>query len=449
MDTTIQLGQTDSGEMLHAGAERRAPATPAGPAGLPLAGAFAAVQLFVLVYWLRPAEWVPGMSHAPLAKITGILALAALLLSARHIRRDLPRETILLALLAGQMLLAAAASQVWKGGALQAALDFAKVLVIFLVMTVALNSQKRLRQVLSLQAASVAAIAGVTIWKSHLLAGRLAGAVAGAFSDPNDLALTIVISLPLALALALLARNIFWKLFWAMSMAVMILAVLLTGSRGGYLALAAAVAAGLWEFAIRGRRGYLLALAVLGAAAFWQISGGMIAGRVQGMVTPDESVQQRQQLFWRSLEVSAEHPVFGVGAGNFQQISGNWHVTHNSYTQMSAEGGVPALVLYLMILGCGFRNLRAAKRLARGRGEHVALARALLASLAAFAVGSAFLSMAYEFFPYLLVGYTTALVKLTQHAASRSQKDALPELSAPETKPQTDAAEPEMLWLAN
>ncbi|MBZ5662469.1 MAG: O-antigen ligase family protein [Acidobacteriia bacterium] len=448
MDTIIQFGQNDPGETLHAGAQRASRARRSVSPGTPLASAYVALQLFILVYWVRPTDWVPGMSHAPLAKITGILALLALLFSVRHIRGNFPREIFLLALLAGQLLLSAATSPVWKGGALQAALDFAKVPAIFLVMTLALNSQKRLQQVIFLQAGSIAVIAGVTIWKSHLLAGRLAGAVAGAFSDPNDLALTIVISLPLALALTLLSRNWFWKIFWAASIVAMSMAILLTGSRGGYLALAAAAVAGLWEFAVRGRRGYLVALALLGAAILWQVSGGMVAGRMQGIVTPDESVQQRQQLFWRSLEVTREHPLFGVGAGNFEQISGNWHVTHNSYTQMSSEGGVPALVLYLMILGCGFRNLRAAKRLAREHGESSVVARALLASLAAYLAGSAFLSMAYEFFPYLLVAYTTALAGLARHSTAIHKKDALAEKSARSAKPQTDPADLEMLWQA-
>jgi putative inorganic carbon (HCO3(-)) transporter len=448
MDTMTQPGANRAHEMLFAGATGSvSPPARSRAAQAPLSGAFAAVQMFILVYWIRPADWIPGMSHVPLAKITGILGFLALLASARHIRRDAPRELILLALLAGQLLLSAAASPVWRGGALQTTLDFAKVLVIFLLMIVALNSPRRLRQVLILQAGAIAVISGVTIWKSHQLAGRLAGAaVAGAFSDPNDLALTIVISLPLALALALLSRNLWWKLFWAASLAVMSMAVLLTGSRGGYLALAAAAAAGLWEFAIRGRRKYLLGLAVAAGAMFWLVSGGLIAGRVQGMVTPDESVQQRQQLFWRSLQVTADHPLFGVGAGNFEQTSGNWHVTHNSYTQMSAEGGVPALVLYVMILACGARNLQGAKRLAREHSESGVLARALLAGLAAFAVGSAFLSMAYEFFPYLLVACTTVLLGLARRAAARRAEHGREENLPPACEMHSAAKELEMLW---
>ena len=446
MDTISGFQQNDLGGAPAAGGASRVKSGRKGLRRAPLAGAFIALQLFILVYWVRPADWIPEMSRIPLEKITGVLALGALLFSLRHVRQNFPREILLLALLASQLSLAAAMSPVWRGGAFWATLEFSKVLIVVLVMAMAINSAGRFRQLILIQAGSIAMIAGVTIWKSHLLAGRLEGAVAGAFSDPNDLALTIILSLPLALALIFLSRNIVWKIFWSASILIMVYAVFLTGSRGGYLALAAAAVAGLWEFAIEGRRRYLLALAVLAGAVFWHVSGGIIAARLQGIVTPDGSVQQRQELFWRSIEVTKEHPLFGVGAGNFEQTSGNWHVTHNSYTQMSAEGGVPALILYLLILACGFKNLRTAKRLSRERTETSVLARALLASLAAYVVGSVFLSMAYEFFPYILVGYTTALVLLARQAALRARQNAARGLPETETKPKTDPAGVEMLW---
>ena len=173
-----------------------------------------------------------------------------------------------------------------------------------------------------------------------------------------------------------LSRNSLWKILWSISILVMIYAVLLTGSRGGFLALLVAVAVSLWEFAIRGRR------RISWCSQHWQVSssgslaGGMLVGRLKGTFILKEdtaaaydSAQTRQQLFWRSIEVTKEHPIFGVGPGNFDQVSGQWHTTHNSFTLMSSEGGVPALILYVLILWCGFKNLRATKRLVRGQTE--------------------------------------------------------------------------------
>jgi O-antigen ligase len=211
-------------------------------------------------------------------------------------------------------------------------------------------------------------------------------------------------------------------------MLVMLYAIFLTGSRGGFIALIVTAAVLLWEFAIRGRRRYLLALAVLAGVILWQSSSSLLVGRLKGTFNQHEdtaaaydSAEARRQLFWRSVEITKEHPLIGVGPGNFQEVSGSWHVTHNSFTEMSAEGGVPAFILYMLILWCGLKNLRAIKRVARGQAESRLLARALLASLAGYVVGSLFLSVAYQFFPYFLVAYTTALFRIAKSNASLSK----------------------------
>jgi putative inorganic carbon (HCO3(-)) transporter len=421
----------------------------------PLVGAYVALLLFMFIYYARPEDWIPGLSRVPLAKITGILSLLALVFSLRHIRQRLPREALFLVFLVGQLGLSAALSPVLRGGAFQVTLDFAKVLIIVLVITTAVSTSQRLRVLVFTQAISVAAIAAAAIWKGRLLLGRLEGILGANYADPNDMALAIIISLPLCLALLFLSRNKLWKIFWSISMLVMIRAVFLTGSRGGFLALLVVVAVCLWEFAIRDRRGYLLVLAALVGVVLWQSSGGMLVGRLKGTFNVNEetaaayaSAQARQQLFWRSIEVTKENPLFGVGPGNFNAVSGQWHTTHNSLTLMSSEGGVPALILYVLILWCGFKNLGATRRLVRGRTGSSVLAQALFASLAGYAVGSLFLSVAYQFSPYILVAYTTALLSIVRKSAARSRKHDLARRATAEKKLYVRTTKPEMSWHA-
>ena len=409
--------------------------------GKPLVGAYVSLLLFMVVYCARPEDWIPGLSVIPLAKITATLALLGLVFSLWQVGFSLPREVVYLTLLVGQLLLAAAMSPLWRGGAVQLTLDFAKVLVIVIVMSLTVSTAKRLRRLIFVQAASVSMIAAVAVWKGHTLHGRLEGVLAGNYADPNDLALAIIISLPLAFFLLFLVKNPLWKAVWALAMLVMLYAVLLTASRGGFIALIVTATIFLWEFAIRGRRRYLLVFAVLGGLILLQTSGGTLVGRLKGTFNIQEntaaaygSAQAREQLFWRSLIVTMEHPLFGVGPGNFEQISGSWHVTHNSFTEMSAEGGVPALILYTLILWTGFKNLRGIKRLAHGQRESSLLVRALFASLAGYVVGSFFLSVAYEFFPYILVAYTTALLQIAKKSASRSKESRSESQHKPEIR---------------
>jgi len=159
------------------------------------------------------------------------------------------------------------------------------------------------------------------------------------------------------------------------------------------------------------------------------------------------SAEQRQHLFWLSLEVTAEHPLFGIGPGNFPIISDSWLVTHNSYTQMSSEGGIPALVLYVMVLWAGFKNLKRTRKLSGTNQEAKLFAGALHASLAGFAVGSLFASCAYQFFPYFLVAYTTVLLRIAKEQVARSVKDEPIGRTIPEDL-HASLTKPELSWLS-
>lgn len=390
------------------------------------AGAHVALLLFLAIYFARPEDWIPGLSHAPVAKLAGVLVLIALLTSLQRVPRRLSREVLYLGLLIVQLAAASLLSPVWRGGAMQATLAFAKVGLIVLVMAVAVNTAKRLRQVIFIQAASVGVVAAVAVWKHHAMGGRLEGSLGAYYTDPNDLALAMLITLPLCLALLFLSRSKIRKAGWMAVVLTMLYTVFLTGSRGGFLALVAATAVFLWEFAVRGKRHYLLAVALIAGVILFQFSSGTLMGRLRSTLDDGadraeayDSAQIRQHLLWRSVELTMQHPLFGVGPGNFPELA-NWYVTHNSFTQMSAEGGIPAIVLYVLILWYGFKNLRRTKQLARGQGESRLWARALLASLIAYCVGSTFLSAAFEYFPYILVAYTTALFAIARKTAAQA-----------------------------
>ena len=115
----------------------------------------------------------------------------------------------------------------------------------------------------------------------------------------------------------------------------------------------------------------------------------------------------------RSLEMTANHPIFGVGPGNFQTLTGDWHVTHNTYTELSSECGIPALFLFLLLLWSGFRNLRSRRTNLGSAHEELQLYfPALRIALLVYALGAFFSSTAYQLLPYYLISYTTLLHKL-------------------------------------
>jgi len=417
----------------------------------PLLGAYVVLVLFMFTYCARPQDWIPGLSNVPLAKIVGVLALLALVFSHWQIRNRLPREVICLFLLIGQLFLASLFSSVWRSGAVMTTLDFAKILLIVVLIITAVNTTRRLRLLIVVQTASVALIAAVTILRGRVLGGRLEGMLGGNYSNPNDLALSMVISLPLCLGLLFLARNRLWKAVWALAMLAMAYVVFLTGSRAGFIALMITAVVCLWHFAIRGHRRYILVLVPMVGMILWLSTGDMLSRRLKGTVDEKAdaaygSAQQRQQLFWRSIEITKDHPLFGVGPGNFDQVSGVWHETHNTFTQLSSEGGLPALVLYVCILWLGFMNLRKAKRLVSMRTESNLLARVLHASLIGYIVGSVFASVGYQFFPYILVAYTAALFSIAKNTALLTKKSKSVSLSTLKSEEYTYTTGSDLSW---
>jgi len=275
----------------------------------------------------------------------------------------------------------------------------------------------------------------------------------GNYSNSNDLALAMVISLPLCLGLLFLTRNRLWKAAWALAMLAMAYVVFLTGSRAGFISLMISAGVCLWHFAIRGRRRYILLLVPMVGIILWLTSGDMLSRRLKGTVDEKDdaasaygSAQQRQQLFWRSIEITAEHPLFGVGPGNFEQVSGYWLVTHNAFTQVSSEGGLPALIMYVLILWRGFTNLRTTKRIASSRTESSVLTGVLHASLIGYVVGSVFASVGFQFFPYILVAYTTALFSIAKNTAPDSKGSKSVSQSTLKNEEDTDTTESVLSW---
>jgi O-antigen ligase len=74
----------------------------------------------------------------------------------------------------------------------------------------------------------------------------------------------------------------------------------------------------------------------------------------------------RTYLFRRSLDFAVHHPLFGVGPGEFADIlesegkrEGRHETslgTHNTYTQLASECGIPALLMFVAAIVITIRS---------------------------------------------------------------------------------------------
>jgi O-antigen ligase len=399
--------------------------------------AYGALLLFTFLYYTRPEDLIPGIGMIPLEKIIGgiaILALVATLASGR-VKQKFPLELKLLLVLFAHLIISIPFAY-WRGGAFATVFErFSKGLTVALLVTLIVENLAQLRRLLWVQAASLVVTTIASIAIHHTESGRLIGALGGIFENPNDLAINIAINWPLCLAFFLLARPMVKKAVWVVGLLSMMLGVVLTYSRSGLLAMAVAVTICLWEFGVHGKRFYLIGVAVIlafvGAGVIFATPHYLVRiesifrGNIEG-AADHGSWEARRELLKYSIDETIHHPIFGIGAGNFGAATLTWRVTHNTYTEFAAEGGLPALFLYLAILFLAFRNLRRVKSLPsyRENPEIRVFTGALWASLLAFAIGSFFASFEYELFPYFMVAYTSVFYRLCVRTSEVSTVEA-------------------------
>src|SRR5256885_1223229 len=333
----------------------------------PTKGAFFWLAAFFFVYCARPGDWIPGFKYAPLAKITAIRAMGGLFSSLGRTKRtfkDLPKEGRYLLAMIGLLYVSGFLSPIWKGGAVSRTIDISKVFVAWALTFLLITTFDRLRRIIFIQAASVVVICIVSIIKGHNQP-RLEGVLGGIYSNPNDLAFAIVLSLPFALAFFVTAKSIFAKVLWVSGMLCMMAALFLTASRAGFIDLVICGSVALWHFGIRGRRFYLIVgTGLLGVVLAATVRGKLydrfsaLSGESSTEQSAYGSYEDRKYLMLRAINGIEHYPVLGVGVNNFVTYSGIWHEVHMTYLQICVEGGIPALILYLMFFGRGFKNLR-------------------------------------------------------------------------------------------
>lgn len=391
---------------------------------------YRALAVFSFLYFARPEDIIPGMGYIPLEKILGGIALLALLFGAnsqRQLKRWPIELKLLIALFLWQCLTVPFAW--WKGGALiWVGSKCSKAVIVAFLVILAVTTIRQLKELMFIQAASVAVMTvfSVVMYRG----GRMGGVLGGVFDNPNDLAMNIALNWPLCFMFLLLTKNPLKKLMWAVGMLVMVLGLMLTYSRSGFLAMGVAIVVSLWEFGIRGKRKYLIVAAVFCGIASMIFAPQHYGDRLESLVSGDvqafgDSKYAREGVLKDSLMITLTHPLLGIGPGNFAGYSGTWKVTHNTYTELSAESGIPGLVLFIAVLVISFRNLKRTRSSPLyDKSQEVRLyTGGLWAGLASYLTGAMFASTAYQLFPYFMIAYTAVLYRLSCVAPDPSSEE--------------------------
>jgi len=405
-----------------------------------------ALVVFFALYYYRPEDFIKVLAYIPMARVAGAIAFLALLLGmlgGSKVRT--PKAVRMLWLLLVQMAICVPFA-LWPGGAFQTVFDrYAKAVVIAMLISMAVVSVSEIRKLLWIQVSAVALVTFFSIVMRHYgPEGRLFGIQEGILSNPNDLAANIAISFPLGLAFMLHARG-FRKIVWALGLVVMGVGVVLTASRSGLLALIISIMVCVWEYGIKGKRRQLVVVTIMTAVLGFGIAlssahyrarvESIFLGKVEGETAGEiASLESRRDLLKISVITALTHPLFGVGPGCFPLVNEGWKVAHNAYTELAAESGIPALIFFLMAIWAAFKNIAYVRKSAQYRDdpEFTLFTQALWAGLVGYLAGSCFASTEYNLYPYFVIGYTCAMVRIVNvPLAATGDKDKPLALSKP------------------
>jgi O-antigen ligase len=188
--------------------------------------------------------------------------------------------------------------------------------------------------------------------------------------NPNGLAFVVASVVPFYLFLGFTSS--IRRLVTAVSIPLLINALILTGSRSGFLGLITALA-GFW---IKSKRKIVL-MAILGLGAFASVTVLTPVQRDRYLSIFDSNTknagtaQGRTQGILDTFEVALRKPLFGHGLGTSREANANFgrsdQPAHNLYAEVAEELGFVGLVIFLCLIRSIIKNFLAVSRLLKSR----------------------------------------------------------------------------------
>jgi O-antigen ligase len=276
--------------------------------------------------------------------------------------------------------------------------------------------------------------------------GRFSVPSEGGYSflaNANELALGLILGV-LALLFQLLRKRLWMR---AVSFCVISAAfyyALRTASRAGFLSIIATILA---FFLLSKHKLKLALLAVVliplvllllpaetrHRLFFIAVAGHSVQVTNELDLSSLESQKLREMRLMDSIRLTFQRPLFGAGPGDFMAADSaykestgqraQWVGTHNTYTQVSSESGIPGFIFYLAtIVVCMRMNYRVYKKTRgiSGLEDYAAVSFCMFLSIVAYAVGSFFDQLAYSTYLPIIAGVSSANYFAIRHAVGGS-----------------------------
>lgn len=179
------------------------------------------------------------------------------------------------------------------------------------------------------------------------------------FGNPNILAEYLIMTIPLSVSLFWYTKKIGKKILFLATSGILILALVFTSSRGGWLGFA--VSALIFILLVEKR--LLLSIIPIGIAGIYFLPDSIMRRIVSIGNFADSSNSYRIKMWQIAMEIIKDHPLAGVGFGHipfketfetYIRTMPTYHA-HNTYLEIAAELGIPGLIAFLFLLFVVFK----------------------------------------------------------------------------------------------
>jgi len=392
--------------------------------------------VFILVnvmLFVRPTELIPALAGWPFYEW---LIEACMLLSLPSLVKELTPGTVKrwpINWCVVGLLPAVALSQLshfQMGFAAQFSVEFAKLLVYFLLLVIHVNTLARLRQFLVAISLFLFIVTGLALLQYYhyfnipqlaayyerqenmidpetgqpMTIGRISAM--GIFNNPNDLSRMLVICVFICLYFVGDKSQGVLRFLWAGPLVMFAFANGLTYSRGGLLGMLSGLAL-LFYLRFGKAKSIMLGALVLPALLI------VFAGRQTNVNLSEGDTAYLRMLFWRAgFEALVHAPIFGTGMGTYVDLAGA--VAHNSFVHAYTELGIFGGTMFFGLFYFGIYDLfksRAYDSRVR-KGELLRLRPYVMAILFSYGVGMLSSSRCYDVPTYTLAGIAASYTRL-------------------------------------
>jgi O-antigen ligase len=315
--------------------------------------------LFLLVITLFAIEAVPTVSFFSYAKIVGVVLMGCLILRFVLTRERMPKDDFygfFLLFMAGGALSFLVAKNI--NVCITTYVVYISLFAFYVLVRYFVRDEERLQEALN-----YLIVSSVIISSYFYLTGSITEAeggvirTAGGMGDANNFAGCILAVLPLAVYRAMNSSGFLKLMFWG-CVSILLILVVLSGSRGGLLGLLGMGAVFLAYYGGKKRAQVILVIFVVGVLAYYFIPDEYWF-RASTIIHPERekggSISTRLDNYKAAVNMIIDHPFIGVGISNFRQVAPDYGlysgtVAHNTYLEVLTGGGLLHFIPFCLIL---------------------------------------------------------------------------------------------------